>query len=183
MNNDSGFGANGAPFEYTVAEAKTNALRMKKITFVAAYVIWGVTLFIVGSVTKLLLPFIALVPLSLWILVFFTWKYTQVEYEYSFFSGKLTVSKIYGSRTRKKLAEIHIRDLSAVFPYEDANVAKAEAYGAELSIMAASGLEAPSLYIALGQDMDSGKSLMLCFEPNEKALKILKYYNMAAFAK
>ena len=29
MNNESGFGANGAPYEYTVAEAKTKKLMLK----------------------------------------------------------------------------------------------------------------------------------------------------------
>ena len=31
MNNDSGFGTNGVPFEYAVAEAKTKKLKLKKI--------------------------------------------------------------------------------------------------------------------------------------------------------
>ena len=183
MNSESGFGANGSPFEYAVAEAKSRTLTLKKCALIAGYVIYAAAFFLVGSITRLLLPLIALIPLTLWILVFFTWKYVQVEYEYSFFSGKLTVSRILGNRTRKRITEVYIRDLSAVFPYEDANVSRAEQFAADETFFAASSMEAENLYIALWQDTESGKRRMLCFEVNEKALKILRYYNASAMAK
>lgn len=183
MDSNTGFGANGSPFEYAVAEAKTTSLKLKKIALVALYVLWGASVLVVGMVTKMLAPFIALVPLSTWVLVFFTWRYTQVEYEYSFFSGTMTVSRVLGNRTRKVLLKIAIRELSAVFPYIDANVDRANAYDAERTVFAASSMEAENLYIALWQDEDTGKRSMLCFEANEKALKILRYYNTSAMAK
>ena len=183
MDSNSGFGANGAPFEYAVAEAKSKALICKRIALICTYVLWGLLLFLIGFLTRLLVPLLALVPLTLWILVFFTWKFTQVEYEYSFFSGKLTVSRILGGRTRKKLLEVNIRDIAAAFPYEDVHVPRAEAWHADVSIYAASSLAAPDLYLLLWQNEDSGKRYMLCLEANEKALKIMRYYNMAAFAK
>ena len=183
MNNDSGFGANGAPFEYAVAEAKTAKLKLKKLLFLAAYVLYAATVLIVGVAVKLILPILCFIPLSIWIIVFLTWKYTQVEYEYSFFSGRLTVSKILGSRKRKKLTEIHLRDLCAVFPYENENLSRAEAFGAKDSVFAASSMEAPDLYVALWEDAETKTKHMLCLELNEKAIKIIKYYNMSAFAK
>ncbi|MBQ8310192.1 MAG: hypothetical protein IJX80_04160 [Clostridia bacterium] len=183
MNNESGFGANGAPYEYAVAEAKTKRLMLKKLLFIAAYILWGATVLIVGVITKLILPLLCFIPLSIWIIVFLTWRYTQVEYEYSYFSGKLTVSKILGGRTRKKLCEVMLRDLSAVFPYSDANLSRTQAFHAEKTVFAASDAASANLYIALWQDTDSSKHMILFFEPNEKAVKIIKYYNMSAIAK
>ena len=183
MNFDSGFGANGTPFEYAVAEGKSKTLTLKKVALIAAYVLWALVFFLVGCMTRLLVPMIALVPITVWIFVFLTWRYTQVEYECSFFSGTLTVSRILGGRTRKVLCEVNIRDLSAVFPYEDTNVSRAEQYDAEETFFAASSMEAPNLYIALWQDVESGKRRMLCFEVNEKAVKILRYYNASAMAR
>ena len=183
MNFDSGFGANGTPFEYAVAEGKSKTLTLKKVALIAAYVLWALVFFLVGCMTRLLVPMIALVPITVWIFVFLTWRYTQVEYECSFFSGTLTVSRILGGRTRKVLCEVNIRDLSAVFPYEETNVSRAEQYDAEETFFAASSMEAPNLYIALWQDVESGKRRMLCFEVNEKAVKILRYYNASAMAR
>ena len=182
MNNDSGFGTNGVPFEYAVAEAKNKKLKLKKIGLICAYVLWGAIALIGGASTNVL-PILCFIPLTIWIFVFLTWKYTQVEYEYSFFSGKLTVARILGGRTRRVLTEVTIREADAIFPYVDANVARAEAWRADTSIFAASGMKAENLYIVLWQDEIKKKRYMLCFEANEKAIKIMKYYNMGAFAR
>ena len=183
MTSDSGFGSSGSPFEYTVAEAKSKSLAMKKMAFIALYIVWALAIFISGFILKLTVYLIAIVPLTTYILVLCTWRFTQLEYEYSFFVGKMTISKIYGNRTRKKMIEIHIQDLSAAFPYTDENVARADAFQAENVIFAASSYDAPNLYILLWQDKDTGKRCMLCFEAIEKAIKIMKYYNASAFAK
>lgn len=182
MNNDSGFGANGIPFEYAVAEAKTAKLKMKKIAFIAMYVLWGAVALIGGASTNIL-PILCFIPLTIWILVFFTWKYTQIEYECSFFSGKLTVSKILGSKTRKKLAEIQLKDFSAVILCDEEGMNRVNAFSATECIFAASSKDAPELYAALWEDSDTKKRYVLYFELNEKAIKIIKYYNMSAFAK
>lgn len=183
MNNESGFGANGAPYEYSVAEAKNKKLLAKKLLFLAAYVLYAAVVLVVGVIVKLILPILCFIPLSIWIIVFLTWKYTQVEYECSFFSGNLTVSKVLGNRTRKKLCEVHLRDLTAVVPYDEAHLSRVEAFQAEKTVFAASDVNAENLYAALWTDKDSGKRMMLLLEPNEKAIKIIKYYNMAAIAK
>ena len=105
------------------------------------------------------------------------------EYEYSFFSGVLTVSKIYGSKKRKELTRLHLRDLSAVLPMNEETLPRAEAYGATERIFTASCPTASHLFIALWEDRDTKKRSMLTLELNEKAVKIIKYYNMSAMAK
>ena len=183
MNSDSGFGSSGAPFEYTVAEANNKALKTKKMLFIAAYALYVAIVFAIGSMTKILLPFLCFIPLSLWFIIWLTWRYTQVEYEYSFFSGALTVSRILGNRTRKKMMEVRIQNFSAIFPAVEANESKIEAFAAETTIFAVSDANAEGLWVALWQDTESGKRCALYFEPNEKAVKILKYYNASAMAK
>ena len=182
MNNDSGFGANGVPFEYAVGEAKTKKLKMKKIALITAYVLWGALALIGGAATKVL-PILCFIPLSIWIFAFLTWKYTEVEYECSFFSGDLTVSKILGGKTRKKMVTVHLRNLSAVLPCTDENLSRIEAFGATERYFAASAPTAANLHAALWEDADTKKRCVLYFEPNEKAIKIIKYYNMSALAK
>ena len=183
MDSNSGFGSSGAPFEYTVAEASNKALKTKKILFIVAYVLYAIVIFGIGAITKLLLPFMCFVPFSLWFIVWLTWRFTQVEYEYSFFSGELAVNRILGNRTRKTLTKVRIQRLSAVFPATELNQSKVEAFGVQNTIMAVSEANAEGIWIALWEDAESGKRMALYFEPNEKAIKILKYYNAAAMAK
>ncbi len=183
MNSDSGFGSSGAPFEYTVAEANNKALKTKKALFITGYVLYALVVFGVGSMTKLLLPFMCFIPLSLWVIVWLSWRFTQVEYEYSFFSGELTVNRILGNRTRKIMTKVRIHDLCSVFPATELNQSKIEAFAAETTIMAVSEATAESIWVALWNDAENGKRMALYFEPNEKAIKILKYYNASAMAK
>ena len=183
MNSDSGFGSSGAPFEYTVAEANNKALKTKKLLFIAGYVLYGAIILGLGAGSKIFLPLMCFIPLSLWVIIWLTWRFTQVEYEYSFFSGGLTVNRILGNRTRKKLTEVRIQNFSAIFPANEANQSKIEIFEAENTIFAASEATAEGLWVALWNDAESGKRMALYFEPNEKAIKILKYYNAAAMAK
>lgn len=183
MNSDSGFGSSGAPYEYTVAEAQNKALKAKKALFVAGYVLYALAIFGIGSGTKLMLPFMCFIPLSLWVIVWLTWRFTQVEYEYSFFSGELTVNRILGNRTRKTLMKVRIHDFSAIFPATELNQSKIEAFAPENTVMAVSEAGAEGIWVVLWTDAESGKRQALYFEPDEKSIKILKYYNASAMAK
>lgn len=180
MNSNAGFGSGSAPYEVTVREAKSSRLTLKKALLILAYIGYVAGLLLLGTTTKLILPLLALIPITLWIIVFFTWRYTQVQYEYSFFSGEMTVSRILSDRFRKPLAKVRIAQLSYVLPYEDAYAGQIERFGAENTVFAASSASAPSLYVALWEDPDSKKRYALTFEPDAHALKILRYYNAAA---
>lgn len=179
MNSGSGFHTSGVPYEYTVAEKKTPKLVFKRVTLVVLYIFWVTVLLLAGFAVKIITPLLALIPLSLWVLVFFTWRLTQVEYEYSFFAGTLTVSRVLGGRTRKELCKVPIRALCDVIPYENEYVQKIENFSAERTVFAASDENAPDLFAALWSD-ESNTRHALFFEPNEKAIKILRYYNMSA---
>lgn len=176
MNNESGFGTSGAPYEYVVSEKMTAAVKRKKILFVALYILWGAGLLIVGSIVKLILPLLAFIPISLWILVYFTWRYTQVAYEYSFFGGEMKVNRLLGERSRRKLAEVKIRDFEAIYVCNAKNDEKMKEISADKEIFAASSKDAEGLSAVLWTDQD-GQKTVLYFEADEKAVRILKYYN------
>lgn len=179
MDRDLNVTSGGAPFEYVVAKAKTPTLLFQRITLIALYVLWGAALLLIGTATRLLVYFIALIPLSLWVLVFFTWRLTQVEYEYSFFTGELTVTRVLGGRTRRELCRVSIRGLSRVLPYDGEYEGQITSFGADRVISVLSRESAPTAYVALWVDSEKTRYALL-FEPNEKALRILRYYNMTA---
>lgn len=181
MNADSGFGANGAPYEYTVAEQKNKAWTFRRATLVALYVLWAAVWLVVGIAIRLIAPLLAFVPLTLWALIFFTWRLTQVEYEYSFFSGVLTVSRVLGGRSRRTLVEIPLRSLSSVYPCTEEYAERIDAFRADRVLLAASSSESDGLYAALWNDEENGRQALF-FEPNEKALKIIRYYNASALS-
>lgn len=176
MYNESGFGTGGSPYEYVVTPKMTPALRMKKLFFIALYILWGGGLVIVGAAVRIIAPLLAFIPVTLWMLVFFTWRYTKVAYEYSFWSGELKVNRLLGERSRKKIVEVKIRELTHVYSSNADNREKIKKFSADTEIFAASSNDAERLVVALWTD-ENNKKIALYFEADEKAMRILRYYN------
>ena len=66
MNNNAGFGSSGIPYEEAVREAKSGKLMLKKVLLILAYVGYAGGLLLAGSMTKLILPLLALIPIWLY---------------------------------------------------------------------------------------------------------------------
>ena len=71
-----------ATYEYVVSPKKQTSYRIKRALMLLAYFAYVAVLLIVGLNTRLLVPMMALIPLSTWIIVWLTWRYVSVEYEY-----------------------------------------------------------------------------------------------------
>lgn len=166
---ENGFFSSDSPYQYTVAEKSSPRLRALRVGLILLYVGWCVLFFLVGTVLRIVAPLLALIPITTWILVFLTWRWTQVEYEYVFFAGTLTVFRTLGGRSKKKLCEIPLRNVTRLSPVEEAVIEKGE-------LFAASAPHAENLRRAEWTDGD-GQSRVLFFEVNEKARKIIRYYN------
>ncbi|MBE6633680.1 MAG: hypothetical protein E7620_04970 [Ruminococcaceae bacterium] len=177
MYNESGYGTGADPYVYAVTPKKSKALTLKKLCMIAVYVVWVVGLIGIGAAVRIVAPLLAFIPVTLWMLIFFTWRYTQVSYEYSFWGGSLKVTKLYGDRTRRLLLDVKIRDLEGVF----SRGSKAWEALPEHSIHAASSEDAERLVAAVYRDC-KGERSVLYFEADEKARDILRYYNASAFS-
>lgn len=176
MNGENGFGTSGSPYEYVVSKKNSPQLKMKKMLMIGLYVLWGCGLLIVGSIVKLILPLLAFIPISLWVLVYFTWRYTQVAYEYSFFGGMLKVNRLLGERSRRTITEIKIRDLESVVSCGGEDI---DAFVADRKILAVSAFDTNRMAAAVWTDENNKKNILF-FEADEKAIRILRYYNSKA---
>ncbi len=180
MNSDLGRGV-GGPYEYILAEKRSAAQSAKKVTFVLIYIFWCALWLFLGFKIKLIVPLLAFIPLSLWGLIFLTWRFTQVEYEYSFFSGTLTVTRILGGRSRKTLLELELRNLDTVFPHDEEGKRRVQDLSVDELYTAISHPDSPNVYAALWQE--SGRQHLLWFEPDEKARKLIRYYQPRAISR
>ena len=131
------------------------------------------------------LPPLALVPVFTWMLVFFTWRYVSVEYEYSITSGELTFSKIFGNRSRRTVLKLMLRDAIKIAPLDNEFEAKkAGEYLPEREFWAISAQNAPDVYFILFE-YDTGKGgekqrAVFYFEATQKALQVCRFYNPSA---
>ena len=173
-------------FEFTVEQAKEGKWKLARIGMVCLYILYAVAIaVIIGVALPGMVPLFALVPVTLWIIVYFTWRYVSVEYEYSIISGELTFSKIYGGRSRREVMKMRVRDASLIAPLDgDVYSAKATAYQPEKEFSAVSSMTAPDIYFMLFEleDPKSGKKsrAIFYFEATAGTLKTCRFYNQAA---
>ncbi len=149
---------------------------MQRVGMIALYVVYVISLFTVGILTRLGIPMMALVPLTTWILIFFTWRYVSIDYEYSITSGSLTFSKIFGNRTRRAVLEFKLKDAVAIAPLSDRlQASKLEAYAPEIVYSALSDEGAEDGYFAIFEQ--DGKKCAFLFEATGQTLKVCRFYN------
>ena len=167
-------------YEYVVAPKKSGKYQLKRLLLMLSYVLYVVVLLAVGLIVKLIVPLLALIPLSLWIIVFFTWRYVSVEHEYSIVSGEMTVADIYGGRSRKDLVVFRLKECAMIAPaHERQWQERAELFGAEKVYSALSSPDAPDAYFAAFEN-EKGAKCIVYFEATERALRICRFYNPSA---
>ena len=167
-------------YEYAVAKKREGSYKWARVGLVIGYIFYVITFFSVGVMSKLLVPCIALVPLTTWMVVFFTWRYVNIDYEYSSVSGVLTFSKIFGNRSRKTVTEIRIKNASLIAPLTDSlQRSKLEVYNPEITYSALSTADVEDGYFMLYED-ENGKKCAFLFEATAQMLKICRYYNPSA---
>jgi len=112
-------------------------------------------------------------------LAWFLMRFTQIEYEYSLISGEFAVSAIYDNRQRKTLVTAKIKDMLAVFPYEnserylDNSIQKILYYCSDLDF---DNTKNKDLYVCIINDKKYGKCAVV-FNVTRKFVQIMKFYN------
>lgn len=155
----------------------------KKISLAMSYVLFF-SIFVLSALNNLerIIPLLAVGVLLTFTLFAVTWKYVQIEYEYAFECGALSVAKIYGKRKRKLLVSAEIKEMSMIAPATEENIKKAEKLEIDERIIAVSSDRQENIWLALTGGKDE-KKVLLFFEADERALSILKSTNPYVFAK
>lgn len=173
-------------YEFVVAQKAEGHFLRRRILFILLYIVYALSFLTVGIITRLGVPMVALVPVTTWILAFFTWRYANIEYEYSMTSGTLTFSEVYGGRSRKKKAEFRLKDAAAILPLDDPKTAdQVNRFAPEIVYNAIPSKDAKDTYVMLYVDESEktkghGKHVAFTFVATAQALKIMKYYNPSA---
>lgn len=170
-------------YEFVVAQKSEGNWKLARIGMIALYVCFVVGCFLLG-ISMNVLPPLALVPIFTWMLVFFTWRYVSVEYEYSITSGELTFSKIFGNRSRRTVLKLMLRDAIKIAPLDNETEAqKASTYLPEREFWAVSSQKAVDVYFILFEYGAGGKEkkrAIFYFEATQKALQVCRFYNPSA---
>ena len=147
-----------------------------KILMIAIYVIIASVWFVIAVRVTLNAAMILLAPLSVLIAVLLTWKYTCIEYEYSFVAGNFTLSKIYGKSRRKVMLEFEIKSLMEIFPYNARTEGKIKG---GIFINGLPGNASPNPCVCVFENDEENK-VFFVLDCDEQTAKIFKFYNPVA---
>jgi len=161
-------------YEFVVDEKKEGQAKVRAILgrglillIITAYVVIALSIFAA----------LAILPVALLPLVLYFWKQFNVELEYSMTSGTMTFTRIYGSRRRKQVLDLSIKDMKEIAPVTADTEAKLASMGVKKTYSFQSSSSAPDRYYAVFEkDADT---CVVYFEATAKALHILHYYNHA----
>lgn len=170
-------------YEFVVVQKTEGKWILAKAGLLFLYISVGIAAVLLGIIYRLIAPMIAFLPVLLWMLVFFTWRYTCVEYECSFTSGELTFAKIYGNRSRRTVLRLRLRDAVRIAPLDNGDHSrKAADWHPELEFSAISTDTAPDIYYILfehGEQKEARRAIFY-FEATARALQICRFYNPSA---
>ena len=174
-------------YEFVVSQRIEGRWLLARIAMITLYVCFVLAWLVLGFSLEIVVQLLALIPITTWILVFCTWRYVAVDYEYSLTSGELTFSKIFGNRSRRTVLRLTLRDAVRIAPLEnEAEAQKATAYAPEREFSAISSLRAPDIYFILFEyaTKEGGKQkkrrAIFYFEATGRALQICRFYNPSA---
>ncbi len=160
-------------YEYVVNEKPQGIRKLKKI--LCRIGVLSVPIgFAIFCLSVQLYP-VAILPLSLIGVVLYFWKLFNVELEYSLTSGTMTFSRIYGGMRRKKVMDLHVKEMHEIAPYTDEAKVHLETLPLVKNHLFVSSMDANDIYYAVFEQ--DGDLQVVYFEATEKALHILHYYN------
>lgn len=117
----------------------------------------------------------ALCVIFIYLLYFLITSINQ-EYEYCFTNGILDVDKIINMRKRKKMLEINVRKMEMMGSKTSAEFGKYMADSNVKKVYACTHKAAEDLCFLVFPE-ESGKNIMLLFNPNEKIIDAIRRYN------
>jgi hypothetical protein len=163
--------------EYSVAQKAEGKNLLLRILLISSYVLLSLGFFIFFTMVFKIVMLISILPLLIWILVFFTWRFAAVEHEYQVASGTITFSDVYGGRSRKKKFEYKIKDMQTIAPMDRTH--ESDYTHATLTHDFRGSTKSPDSYYFTYKN-DAGENCVVYFEATSRTLKTFRYYNSAA---
>jgi len=161
-------------YEYAAEQKSEGKWKLARILLLSSYVLFVAAYFLVLYKIRLI-PLFAITPIIVWILVFFTWRYTKPDYRYTIEKGSFSFYVCYGKKTKRKKTEFAISSAEAIAP-ADSLKDKIQQFAPQKSYSSVPSVKSGDIYAALYTD-SKGKKCVLYFVATERALKLLRFYN------
>jgi len=178
---DAGDNASNNFVNFGVKKKPDAELKRNRALLLGAYVLYALLYcsFFLGVIPgiNIKLPMaLTFLPGTMWIIVFFTWRYVSVECEYQILDGEMKFMEIYGSKNMRELCRVRVSAMTTIAPYTPEYRSALDAIPEENRCYCVSSRDANDIYFGIFKDK-AGEDCAVFFEATEKTLKVIKYYN------
>ncbi len=169
--------------EHLVPLKHSASIAMKKIALIVlAVLIVAVPFALAVSTFRPLMSLLPFLYLAGGALVWYLWRFVNVEYEYTILGSEMDVDVIYGQKQRKTLCSLDLKQAAKIAPYDDAHLPLTRTPDLRHSIFAASDLASEDTYFILFHHPKKGKTVLYVDAP-EKVLDALRRANPSILEK
>jgi hypothetical protein len=159
--------------EFAVSRKPDGKIKMHRFLFVLLYVAFAVAYCFVFLVLVKMGPLIAILPLFLLIMWFFTWKLTKIEYMYIVTQGHFHIYAYNGYNNAKEVFQAKLAENEGIYPFGDSDYEKfINACEADLDYSAGKNTE--DRYFAIFRI--NGKKTAVYFTASSKILTCMRYF-------
>ncbi len=174
---------NNQTYDKLVRTSTDAKIKTKKILAVIGYALFfSVWIILALNNPDIFVPMIVAGILCTVILMTISWKYFDVEYEYSIWYGTFTLAKIYAKKKRKNLLTADVKEFLLIAPATDEYVSKANHFEPKETFWAISSKSAENIWIFVTGGKDEPRNLVF-FEADERSLAMLKQANPSVFVR
>lgn len=156
--------------QYEITAKPDGKVRLTRFFLILIYAAFSAGYVMLFTVVTKMAALIAILPFFLWMLWYFTWKHTQIEYAYVICRGEFHIYRVNGYGNATEVLFRQISDCEAAFPASDTG--KLAGIGSKLFY--ASAPESANLYAAIWQI--NGKRTAVYFDASSKLLSSMRYY-------
>jgi hypothetical protein len=107
--------------EFTYEKKNEGKVRLARTLMICGYVLYLVAFFLVCYLTRVI-PVFAIAPLTLWIIIFFTWKLVKYDCYFEFKAGMLELGTVKvnkkGNRRKNPTVTIHVKEALSATVYD-----------------------------------------------------------------
>lgn len=175
--------SNSQTYDKIIKVSSEGKVQLKKVLAVIGYaVFFSIWLIFALNNPSILVPLVVAGILCTVMLMLISWKYFNVEYEYSIWYGSFELAKIYAKKKRKNLLSADLKELLLVAPADEEYVNRAAHFEPKNKFYAVSSKNAENVWILVTGGKDEPRNLVF-FEADERALSMLKAANPSVFVK
>ncbi len=164
-------------YEYAAEQKSEGKFKTLRILVILGYILFAAVYSIVFAAILKIPQVIAVLPILIWMLVFFTWKYTKPDYRYVIERGDMVFNIIYGKKKKsaKPKTSFKVSSAEAIAPKEELTDAIRE-FRPKHIYSSVPSEKSTDVYAALYKNA-AGENCVFYFIATAAALKLLRFLN------